>query len=183
VNDLRALTLIRPMSGAIVHGSKRIENRPQDLPKAMRGKPTIVAVHAGKKWDDAYYDALLAIDLDRAYMRRGPADGAVPPRLRDEGIVGLMILTGRVFTDADPPLRQCAAPKYAPESAQGRNWYQADPWWAGPFGYEIDYAVPLAAPIPCPGALGFWRVPDAKKTDELAVVHRALSCRAAELVA
>jgi len=140
VNDLRALTLIRPMSAAIVHGSKRIENRPQNLPKAMRGRDTVVAVHAGKGWDAEYLRTLFAIDSqDGCHLPYGG-------KIRDEGIVGLMLLSGRVFYDDD----------YGPVPyVDGR----VNPWFSGPYGYEISAAIAFPAPIPCRGMLGFWRVP------------------------
>lgn len=139
----RALSLIRPMSAAIVHGTKRIENRRINLPQAMRGVPTVIAVHAGRKWDENYASAVNHIDgaghVDGEY-RPAPSYAA---RCRDEGLVGLMRLTGRVFTNSDP----CDPTMY-------------DVWYSGPFGYEIDGAVAFPTPIPCPGMLGFWPVSD-----------------------
>lgn len=143
MNRLRALTLIRPMAAAIVHGSKRIENRPVNLPRAMRGVPTIVAVHAGKKWDDEYWATVLRVDGDGISLPYGDHVG-------DEGIVGLMRLTGRVFTEAP------YVPYPSPLRAMRR-----DPWFSGPFGYEIDAVVAFPSPIPCRGMQGFWPVPEA----------------------
>lgn len=137
------------MSWAIVHGTKRIENRPRDLPKAMRGVPTVVAVHAGKKWDDEYADAIVKIMGLDALPRE--------PWWIEPAIVGLMRLTGRVFTDFDGTEahhlgRPCIIhPDGAP---------RLDPWFSGPYGYEISHACALATPIPCRGMLGFWPVPD-----------------------
>lgn len=148
--NCRALTLIRPMSAAIVHGTKRIENRPKDLPKAMRGVSTVVAVHAGKGWDHAYHDAIMSIDCERgqdlSYMRH----------IEDQGLVGLMRLTGRVFTLG------VFHDRSTPEGlAAGRVTMTVDPWYSGPFGYEISDAVAFETPISCRGMLGFWTVDDA----------------------
>jgi hypothetical protein len=146
---MRALTLIRPMSAAIVWGSKRIENRPMNLPRTMRGVPTVVAVHAGKKWDGTYERVVEMIDGRTAgvHERRVPWYHA---RLHDEGIVGLMLLSGRVFTDADKPVRGL-------EGNGSTRWY--DPWYSGPFGYEILAAVAFPGPLACRGMQGFWPVP------------------------
>lgn len=139
---MRALTLIRPMAAAIVHGSKRIENRPRDLPKNMHDVQTIVAVHAGKKWDEAYADVVHEIDGDHCVTDEfGQYVTPYEDRIFDEGIVGLMRLSGRTFT--------CRP-----------SGIVADDWWSGPFGYEILDAVAFEAPIPCRGALGWWTVPD-----------------------
>ncbi len=136
---MRALTLIRPMAAAIVHGTKRIENRPMDLPRAMRGVRTVVAVHAGKKWDDEYWETVHRLDTT------GISSAGVPyaARCRDEGIVGLMALSGRVFTVANRALLEGVRAA----------------WFSGPYGYEIEHAIALPSPIPCRGMQGFWPLP------------------------
>lgn len=134
-----ALTLIQPMASAIViadPNAKRIENRPQNLPAKLRNRETVVAVHAGKKWDDEYEAvvySILGVHLQRGYVPAG-------------AVIGVMTLTGKVYTDA-----------------------RSKPWFSGPFGYEIKEARPIATPIACPGALGFWTLPDAV---EFAVVEQ-----------
>jgi hypothetical protein len=35
-------------------------------------------------------------------------------------------------------------------------------WFHGPYGWVIENVRPLKAPVPCKGALGFWKVPPAK---------------------
>src|SRR5579859_7896978 len=87
------------MAAAIVHGTKRIENRPRNLPKAMRGVPTVVAVHAGRGWDDAYWDTLCRID--GRPNESPPKCEPYVARAQDLGFVGLMLLTGRVWTHRD----------------------------------------------------------------------------------
>jgi hypothetical protein len=122
---MRALTLIQPMSWAIVSGTKRIENRPTNLPRAMRSGETVVVVHAGKKWSDTYANAVGRI---MGVTEVGFVEGG--------GLVGLMLLTGRVFDRHE------------------------DPWFSGPYGYEIKRAIAFDEPIPCRGLQGFWPVPD-----------------------
>lgn len=36
-----------------------------------------------------------------------------------------------------------------------------DPWFFGPFGWQLEDVRALAEPIPCGGALGLWRLPEA----------------------
>ncbi len=150
---VRALTLIRPMAGAIVHGSKRIENRPRNLPAAMRGVETVVAVHAGKAWSDAYWDTVARIDGVRASLTH------------PEGIIGLMRLSGRVFTHTmvDEPTGQYRDNNdYNMVMHTWVDGVEADPgrWYSGPFGYEIKDAVAFDEPVACRGMQGWWPVPD-----------------------
>ena len=149
---MRALTLIRPMAAAIVHGTKRIENRPANLPSSMRDRPTIVAVHAGKKWDDEYARVVHEIDgvwadkyLESGFHYAHVKETPYEAHLRDEGVVGLMLLSGRVFTSRQEVQLARTAPRVA--------------WFGGPFGYEVARAIPFAKPIPCRGMQGFWPLP------------------------
>lgn len=176
---MRALTLIRPMSAAIVHGTKRIENRPTNLPKSMRGAPTIVAVHAGKKWSDEYWESLKQIDgRDDCTLEGQDVTTGIPvvqkhvPKytryVANEGIVGLMRLTGRVFTHRDEHDYNTNSPQRDNNDYDVVRRHYLDGmrcpgsmrWYSGPFGYEIDRAVAFASPVPCRGMQGFWPVPD-----------------------
>lgn len=90
MEDLRGFTLWRPMSFGIVHGTKRIENRPWAPPPWIVGR--WIAIHGGKKWDDGYADMVADImHLDE-----------LPPAARDTGIVGLARVTGYVTESDDP---------------------------------------------------------------------------------
>jgi hypothetical protein len=127
------LTLIQPMASAIVivhPDAKRIENRPQNLPTKLRSVETVVAVHAGKKWD-ADYEAtvyrILGVHLQRGHEPAG-------------AVIGVMTLTGKVYTEAGSLVR--------PDRL----------WFSGPFGFQIKEARALAQPLPCAGALGFWKL-------------------------
>lgn len=186
MTGLRALTLIRPMPAAIVHGTKRIENRPQDLPRAWRGRGAIVAVHAGKKWDEYYASAVNAID------GRGWHDGVYQPgppyatRVSDEGIVGLMRLTGRVYRHDDVDART-GQPRDNDDTNLVRRYVlgtdvdfehvpDPGPWYSGPFGYEIADAAAFPAPIPCRGMQGFWPVP----ADVITTMRAQATCYGAD---
>lgn len=36
----------------------------------------------------------------------------------------------------------------------------SDPWFVGPFGWQLDQVVALPTPLPCRGRQGLWPVPD-----------------------
>lgn len=149
---MRALTLQQPMGWAIVNPhqkAKRIENRPKDLPKQMKDVETVVAVHAGKKWRDDYANMIAEILGIKEI-----------PCYDEPGIIGLMRLSGRVYTHSDPPIVGATFTR-----ATGMRIPTADPWWAGNYGYEIKSAIMFPQQedgrpaIPCKGMLGFWTVP------------------------
>lgn len=156
---MKAITLIRPMSAAIVHGTKRIENRPKNLPKLMLGVRTVVAVHAGKGWDPSYSQTLIELDGKLRYTTTS--------QFTDEGIVGLMLLGGRVFTHRDVRDYDTCSPQRDNNDYDIRREYLLDgvkvatpsSWYSGPFGYEILSAVAFPGPMPCRGMLGFWTMP------------------------
>ena len=56
---MRALTLWRPWSDAIVFGPKRIENRTWVPPASMIGR--YLAIHAGVRFDDDVGCSLIAM--------------------------------------------------------------------------------------------------------------------------
>jgi hypothetical protein len=153
-----ALTLIRPMAAAIVHGSKRIENRPRDLPRAMRGVPTVVAVHAGEKYRTDYETTCDLIDGTPS--GRGIRIVPYQSRVNDRGIVGLMRLTGRVYTTPQPP-DGVGSHHVHPSYLDTHTRSSPAAWFSGPFGYEIDLAAAFPEPIPCRGMQGWWPVPKA----------------------
>jgi hypothetical protein len=137
--DLRALTLTAPMGQAIVTAhprAKRIENRPRPLPKHMLGHETVIAVHAGVKWDAVYAQVVWQM-LGHNLCYQDQAGH----------IIGLMRLTGFQFTSRQQVISD------APEQLG---------WWGGPYGYEIASAEALRQPVPCPGGFhrGWWAVPE-----------------------
>lgn len=141
--SLRALTLIQPMASAIVIDHplrKDIENRKKSMLKEMVGVSTVVAVHAGIKFDHAYNDKVMDI-----------LGNVLPNPLPCGAIVGLMRLSGKTFTAENPPP---LLPK----------WQGVSPWFVGPLGYEISDAIALPNPIKCEGMLNWWKVNDELQT-------------------
>jgi len=128
---MKALTLWRPWDQAIVHGNKRIENRPWALYPNMVGKP--IAIHAGKRYDD---DGAISMQLSKLYAPPPPADSPL-------GIVGVMVV-GSVVNESDP-----RADRNVLESA----------WFNGPFGWVLTEVEALDEPIPVSGKQGLWTLP------------------------
>ncbi len=127
---LRALTLWRPWLHAILHGGKRIENRPWAPWKSVIGQ--IIALHAGQRYDE---DGARWMHSEGLY---DPPEDRWCPR---GCIVGLARVTGYI---KDSPL----APDPRVE----------DPWFIGPYGWLLDDVVAFRTPVPCSGAQGLWIV-------------------------
>lgn len=146
---MRGLTFIAPMGYAVVADhprAKRLENRPRSLPKSMLGVETVIVVHCGMKWSEEYAATVVRIfgqsDKSEKHLRAAANQGGK--------IIGLMRLTGRQFTDEDPATTRFSL----------LDNPVVDPWYAGPFAYEISEAIALPEPVPCRGMHGWWPVPD-----------------------
>lgn len=81
---MKALTLIQPWAWAVAHAGKNIENRTWPAPKYMFDQ--LIAIHAGKKYDDTA----------EGWMReRGLIRAPLPDEARRAGaIVAVCIITG-----------------------------------------------------------------------------------------
>ena len=121
---MRALTIRRPWTDAILSGNKDWENRSWPIPDKFLGQ--VIALHAGKKYENKSAEM-----MERGYQ---------PPKKEDSptGIIGLIMFDRFVSV----------------------TWPTDTPWLFGPFGWHIRGVAPLETPIPCKGALGFWRVPE-----------------------
>lgn len=139
---MRALTLWRPWSDAIVHGPKRVENRPWTPPDSMIGE--LIAIHSGKRYDAD------------AWMM---GTGYTPPEEQDSptGIVGVARIIGWLRRGEGDFHAMHAPPGLEDRIANLHH----DPWWCGPCGWLLDDVVAID-PIPHPGALGLWHVPGEK---------------------
>jgi hypothetical protein len=147
------LTMQQPFGSAIIDGPKRIENRPWEPPRRLRGRAFWLAMHAG---------ATLYPDVDRA-------DFTEPPYSTRKAAPALW--------PACPPF--AAMPKRAILGAvRVIGWERLDegddrlgPWAFGPVCWHLDSTViRLAEPLPyARGALGLWRV----EPDALAVLRAA----------
>jgi hypothetical protein len=129
-----ALSLREPWLTAVLDLGKRIENRRWNT--SFRGR---FLLHAAKAMTCAEYaDAC-------EFIRR---IGCSPPersRLRSWGIVGVATMVGVI------------RPGESADCAQGVNlaW-----WMPDQYGFVLRDVVALPELVRCPGALGFFRVPD-----------------------
>jgi hypothetical protein len=138
---LKALTLIRPWSDAIVCGPKRIENRGWLPPLNLIG--THIALHAGAKYDDHV----------------SWPQGWYPPGPSPLGIVGV----ARLAAVRDARRGIIHVPSVGPALTNAEierfNDMESDPWWVGPVGFFLTEVIALPDAVECKGALGLWRVP------------------------
>lgn len=136
---IRGLTLWRPWAAAIVHGPKRVENRPWHPPVGYLDRGLWVALHAGRTWDRE--GALFVAKHWRVEQIDGSSVNHVerdwPWRLAEQGIVGVARVTQALRVE---------------DMADG----QRDPWAFGPWCWMLDSVRALPKPIPCRGAQGLW---------------------------
>lgn len=134
---MRALTLWQPWAHLVVHGAKRIENRPLTLQNtAQRQIGQQVAIHAGRA--SAAVVSAAGITVAAAAALLADATATLPRG----AIVGVATVRGvHVWPWAELPREQRV-------------------WAHGPLLIELDQVRALATPIPCRGFLGFWPVID-----------------------
>lgn len=148
---MRALTIKQPWAYAICHLGKRVENRTWKPSAKLIGQR--VAIHAGVAVDDEALD-----HLDRVYgVPCGDGDDELPRGkvVATARLVGFAQDRGdgpRVLDDFGDELHQATMAQL--------THGQLKAWWMGPIGHVLDDVRVLATPIPCKGALGYWRLPD-----------------------
>lgn len=139
--EIRGLTLWRPWAAAIVHGPKRIENRPW-FPSLSFLDRLWVAIHAGRRWDAAgarfiaetWTECPAAIDHDEE-------EAGWPSTFAEQGVVGVArVVEVRPLDEVGPIGAE---------------------WAFGPWCWMLEDVRALPTPIPCRGAQGLWRLPDA----------------------
>ena len=147
---MRALTLIRPWSDAIVRGPKRVENRGWLPAEPMFGE--VIALHAGAKYlRPQWMEDPDAWKMPAEY--EPPPDGDCP-----RGIVGVARLLGAL--DTRRGRRRIVLPVAHVDGLAERLWtLDQDPWWSGPCGILLGDVVAIE-PIAHRGALGLWPVPE-----------------------
>ncbi|MFA6168633.1 MAG: hypothetical protein WC700_18570 [Gemmatimonadaceae bacterium] len=128
---MKAITVRQPWVWAMQFAGKDVENRSWKCPPAMFG--TRVAIHASKYWS-------------RAVMRN------------DVKFVGTLarriISLPSIYVTLQCSLGcVCGTAEIVPLD-------ETSPWWMGEYGFGLRNMMWLPKPIPCRGALRFWRVPD-----------------------
>lgn len=165
---LRAATLTQPWAGLVASGIKPIENRDRNIAGPdLFGKR--VAIHASREIDEDVYARIIDIDGDAyraTYLDRsdGMLVAAIDTSSRwyklsriTSAIIGVATLAAKIVGD-DPDTLHAAREHLGALAGTG-----ALKWYFGPIGYILTDIIALPEPVPCKGALGFWRVPHDKR--------------------
>lgn len=138
---LKALTLIRPYSDAIVDGHKPVENRGWMPPPDLIG--IHFAIHGGRKYQGHF----------------GWPNGWIEPDYSAIGIVGIVRLAGVLDLRG---VRRVHLPRVGEPLTDAElaklHALDRDPWWAGPCGWFVTEARRIET-VDVKGALGMWTVP------------------------
>lgn len=155
----RALSLTRPWPWcftAPIPSPKRIENRSY----TRKGKPALPPVctyrgelylHAAQSWDPK---------VGRKLLEAGLVDEPAAAILNDKpqhptGIVARCRAVGHL---APSKLGPGGLPDYHLDDSDGPPLDLR--WWFGGYALVLADVEPLAAPVPCKGRLGVWRIPE-----------------------
>lgn len=150
---MKALSVRNPWAWAILHG-KDVENREWSkdyvpriwLERELRTRGSVrVLLHAGKGCTKREYED--AVDFIET-----SSELVVPPlaELPLGAIVGAVTITGWIDEHASP-------------------------WFVGPGALTLKNAVALPEPVPCKGALGFFRVPPEVATEVRRLAAKAVA--------
>lgn len=148
---MKALTIKQPWCAAIAYGAKRVENRSWPVPRAMVGET--IALHAGKSLDAS---------------ARGPAGEGMPVEdwpLEFGAVIAVATLADcHSWHDCS---HICPEPEdwdgvYLPCTETGAACNNTCSPWGQPdqYHWQLENVRPLAAPVPCKGALGLWNLPE-----------------------
>lgn len=130
---MRALTIRQPWASLIAAGRKRVENRVWS-PDWMVGRT--FAIHAGA--------ARLRNEFDAAHRIHA---GVYARGFEDLGELPFAAILGTAVLDRIVHDRR---------ELDSTEWE----WFFGPYGLVLRDIRPLVRPVPCPGALMFWEVPE-----------------------
>ncbi|RUS32535.1 hypothetical protein BC938DRAFT_475150 [Jimgerdemannia flammicorona] len=139
---LHAITVQEPFASAIIHGSKRLENRKFRLAIQDQKRGRWVAIHAGKS-DRCFKDGTYNVVRLQCWPEAPPES-----TLRTTGgkILGLAHFSACV------PLT---------EIPDTNVWKSTETCSQKMYGWIIDRVVPLERPVEHSGQLGLWRVKEA----------------------
>ena len=136
---MRALSISQPWASLIVAGPKRIENRAINLfTTAIKLTGERIGLHAAKS-----YDPGIAVEQTRRDLGLPPERKLPRGAMLGTAVIAVAMLRAEVDAAID-------AGKVRGDQAR---------WVAGPVCILLADVVPLEAPIPCRGMLGFWTVP------------------------
>ena len=132
---MQALTVRSPWAWAIARGWKPVENRSRAFPRSLVGVP--IALHAGLGQDEV----TLPVAGTAKALVAALADG---DPMCSRGAVIAVVMFG--LSHPHQPGHDCSP-------------WAMDSGWHWP----IESVTPLAQPVPCKGALGFWRLQGAAR--------------------
>jgi hypothetical protein len=145
-----ALSFLQPWVWLLLKGFKDVENRDQrPWAKALGQR---IALHASRGWaDDAVGFARELVSAEVAGLTAAAPRGA---------IVGTAILAGAVEVEpTDDTCDTLRAVQVVGELAQAQvDQVLRSKWTFGRWGLVFVERHELVEPIPCRGALGYWRV-------------------------
>jgi hypothetical protein len=181
VQVFRAITLIRPWPYTIFHlkpgdepGPKRIENRPNKPPQAVRDG--LIAFHAGKKWDSdcGAYCRQIGVTLphQHACFPRERGNDPVVYCHPESVLVGVVRVVG--WVEGEPRMGNLdgIVSAFSGVSAERAREVVNDPWYFGPFGWVLDDVQTFTEPVPHTGAQGLWIVDPPAAERALAQLER-----------
>jgi hypothetical protein len=154
---MRALTVRQPWCWSILHGGKRVENRPRRM--AYRG-PLLLHAGARSRWDPASTSNPLVHSTWRRWLRTtyGTTWAGLPFDDVTLGRKTTLMPFGAVVALAE--VVGCHHATRCGETPDGPQlmcspWAIRDQWHI-----ELQHVRRLPEPVSCDGALGLWRLPE-----------------------
>jgi hypothetical protein len=141
---MKVLSVRQPWAYLIVAGYKDIENR-----KWYTGHRGPLLIHASRAVDPN--------DFPKQRKWIESAGIVIPEDLPRGAIVGSATLTNVYSDGRDEELQDLMF-------LRGQD---GNPWFEGPYGFEMEYAVQFHQPIPYRGSLGIREASDANMTSDL----------------
>lgn len=147
-----AQSFLQPWLWLLLKGFKDVENR--DQPPWAKALGQRIALHASRGWDD---DA-----VGFAGELCGPAVAAQTGAAPRSAIVGSAVLAGAVLVrPTDDACDHLEAVRVVGDLSEDQvKRVLESKWTFGKWGLVYVERRELVEPVPCRGALGYWRVPD-----------------------
>ena len=141
---MKILSVRQPWAWLIVAGHKDIENR-----KWYTNHRGPLLIHASKAMNPEDFP------MQREWIKQSGI--VIPEDLPRGAIVGAATLTNVYSDGRDEELQDLMF-------LRGQD---GNPWFEGPYGFEMEYAVPFYEPIPYRGQLGIREASDANLMGDL----------------
>jgi hypothetical protein len=154
---MRALTLTQPWAGLVASGLKLVENRPRSILRREDFGQRF-ALHASRVIDEPVYRRIREI-APELHLDEHLTEEQLPLWYRLSRVTSAVIGVATV---------ERAVIEWRDGSIVDRHGVNGGPvvdlgdqrrWFFGEVGYVLRDVQPLAEPVPCRGALGFWTLP------------------------